>query len=94
MADYATICQGLTGTYLDTKLSEEARLDQLVEAVAKNLTELTRQLVNNAVSLTGNPSGCLVVKLRHAFAAHNMQVVMQGSIELFHSSSIEPCMML
>jgi hypothetical protein len=49
--DYATICQGLAGTHLDTNLSPEARLDKLVDAVAQNLTELTRQLVNNAPAI-------------------------------------------
>lgn len=49
--DYATICQGLAGTHLDSTLSPEARLDKLVDAVAQNLTELTRQLVNNAPAI-------------------------------------------
>lgn len=49
--DYATICQGLAGTHLDSNLSPEARLDKLVDAVAQNLTELTRQLVNNAPAI-------------------------------------------
>ena len=49
--DYATACQGLAGTHLDTRLGEEARLDKLVDAAAQNLTELTRQLVNNAPAI-------------------------------------------
>jgi hypothetical protein len=49
--DYATICQGLAGTHLDTRLSEEARLNWLVDAVATNMTELTQQLVNNAPAI-------------------------------------------
>jgi len=49
--DYATKCRGLAGTYLDTSLSEEKRLDHLVDAVAANMTELTKQLVNNAPAI-------------------------------------------
>ena len=51
VTDYATICQGLAGTHLDTTLAEEARLDYLVDAVAQNITELTRQLINNAPAI-------------------------------------------
>ena len=58
--DYATKCKGLAGTYLDTSLSEEKRLDHLVNAVAVNLTELTKQLVNNAPVSTNCP--CLLAK--------------------------------
>ena len=79
VADYATICQGLAGTYLDIRLSEEARLDQLVEAVAQNLTELTRQLVNNAVSFALNPRQLLAIsrsiKLRNVFTNHKMHAI-------------------
>ena len=48
IADYVTKCKGLAGTYLDASLSEEKRLNHLVDAVATNMTELIQQLVNNA----------------------------------------------
>ena len=60
IAAYATKCKGLAGTYLDTSLSEEKRLDHLVNAVAVNLTEMTQQLVNNAPVRTDYT--CMIAK--------------------------------
>ena len=44
-------CPKLKGTYLDTNLSEEARLDQLVASLSTD--EMISQLVNNAPQIEG-----------------------------------------